>query len=313
MLIKNHPLLKDSVILPTEPLEEFVTIIRVWIENLLPGGIIYGQQRSGKSQAVKYLIKHSEQLLGAKIPVAQMSMWHPTPTSTSENRFFGEILAALNYAAANSQTAAIKRFRIVSQILDEVHANNEHRFILFIDEAQLLSTSQLRYLMDIHNQLKMQDVRLICILVGQPELKILKEDLVTRGEKHLIARFMIASHRFTGMTSSKQLSKVMKSLDTPYKSIKGNEVSVTESFSPKAYANGFRIHLYADLIWETIISALEGENINLGKELPMQPVTAFLRLLMIEISHRDEADFEITEALIEKVLGTVSLQFIDLI
>jgi len=74
----NHPVDRDAAILPTHPMEEFINEIREWLESRITGGIVWGNQRIGKTQAVRYLIANGEQLLGAPIPMGLFSAWDPT-------------------------------------------------------------------------------------------------------------------------------------------------------------------------------------------------------------------------------------------
>ena len=308
----NNTLDNDFTIFPTKPLEDFVSVIRLWIDNLLPGGMVYGPQRAGKTQAIKYLRSHSEALLNAKIPTIFLSTWQPTPSSTTENRFFAEMLAALNYKLPDQGTAAIKRRRILSLIQEDVKERNEHRVVLFIDEAQWLTKEQLRYLMDIHNQLKINDIRLITILVGQPELVDLKKDFLSIGERHLIGRFMTATHRFNGMTGENELAKVLCALDESPINVEESEKTFTESFVPIAYAEGFRINSYSTLIWKTVTTEIEAGGGKSVRELPMQAVYALLRLLMKHLEKIDSKDLTLSKDVLDKKINDISVQLHDL-
>ena len=105
----QHPLLKDNAVLPTRALEEFVNTVRLWLDNLLPGSIVYGLPRVGKTQAIQFLMNNVKQMLGSPIPVSLISCWEYTYQGTTENRFFTELLHVLRYEMPKSGTAAIKR------------------------------------------------------------------------------------------------------------------------------------------------------------------------------------------------------------
>jgi len=55
----THPLLKDNAVLATRPLEVFINTINEWLENLIPGGVVWGYQRVGKTRAVRYLMNNA--------------------------------------------------------------------------------------------------------------------------------------------------------------------------------------------------------------------------------------------------------------
>lgn len=308
-----HPLLQDNAIFPTKALEDFINILRHWFDNLLPGGIVYGNQRIGKTQALRFLINNIEYCLGADIPVTFLSAWEPTPTSVTENRFFGELLYALGYAIPNSGTAGIKRRRAIDFIIDKTRAKREHRYLLLIDEAQWLSRSQLRYLMDVHNQLKFANIRLITILVGQPELLLMKNELRTLKERHLLGRFMTDSHEFQGLQNLDDLKRIMRSLDTESEFPKGSGCSYTKFFAPIAFEKGWRLEQHAEVTWRVLNEMLSTVGMTrLGEGLPMQPFTAYFIWLFLTIQRMDSSEFILNEGIIERGIYQVSIQFRDL-
>lgn len=310
---ENHPLFQDNAIFPTQPLEDFINTMRYWLDNLLPGGIVYGSQRIGKTQALRYLINNIEDSLGADIPVVFLSTWEPTPTSTTENRFFGEVLYALGYALPNSGTAAIKRRRAIDFIIEKTLDKKEHRFLFLIDEAQWLSRRQLRYLMDIHNQLKSSNIRLITILVGQPELLLLKNELRTLKERHLLGRFMTGTHEFHGLRTIGDLKKIMKSLDGEHENSNETGGAYTKFFAPCAYEHGWRLEEHADQTWRILNEILGREGITrIDDGLPMQPFTAYFIWLMRAIQKMDSPEFRLNDGTIERGLYQVAIQFRDL-
>jgi AAA domain-containing protein len=310
----QHPLFQDSAIFPTQPLEDFINTLKLWIDNLLPGGIVYGNQRIGKTQAIKYLINNSSECLGNEIPITLISAWEPTLSSTTENRFFSELLYAIGYALPNSGTAGVKRRRAIDFLIEKVLERREHRYLMIIDEAQWLSKNQLRYLMDIHNQLKIANIRLITILVGQPELLTLKQELRTSRERHLVGRFMTGSHEFHGMRNIDDLKRVMSALDSNSEYPIGSGCSCTEYFAPKAFSKGWRLEQHAEQTWKLLNEILNREKISRSSkvDLPMQPFTAFFIWLMRTIREMDSDELELHENIIEKGLYQVSIQFRDL-
>ena len=308
----THPLLKDHAVLVTRALEEFVNIINEWMENLIPGGMIWGYQRVGKTRAVRYLMKNCAQLFGRPIPMTLLSTWDPTFSALTENRFFGEVLRALGHAIPDSGTAASKRQRIISTIVDKCDECNEHRFLLFIDEAQWLHISQMNYMMDLHNQLAIQDIRLITILLGQPELMQRKNSIRTKKLRHLLGRFMALTHRFEGITGRSDFRILLHSLDVLSEYPEGSNISATESFIPLAYKQGWRLEAHTDQIWDVFEAACREHNVSYCKEWPMQGLIALLRHLLISLSEKDAPDLELDRADIEIGLDRFAIdQLVD--
>jgi len=209
----QHPIMRDAAILPTRAIEEFVNAINDWLDYLLPGAIVWGNFRTGKTQAVRYFLANIGDLLGSKIPAILLSSWDAENQPVTENRFYQEMLYALGYKLPESGTGAIKRRRVIDFMVERVREHREHRFLLFVDEAQWLTRKQFRCLMDLHNQLRMADVRLIVILVGQPELLEIKEGLRSSRQGHLVGRFMTCTHRFDGVVDYADVERMLGSLD----------------------------------------------------------------------------------------------------
>ena len=309
--IGHHPLMKDNAILPTRALEEFINTVRLWLDNLLPGGIVYGFPRIGKTQGIRYLMGNVEALLGSPIPITLISCWEYSASGTSENRFFTEMLNALGYELIASGTGAMKRRRVIDRMVERAAEVHEHRYLMLVDEAQWLSAAHYRFLMDLHNQLKMADIRLITLLVGQPELQEIRDDFRSAKKRHLLGRFMTASHHFTGVVGLPDFRRTLKALDGGSEYPIGSGVSFTQYFVPKAYGAGWRFANHADRIWQILDAVCRKENIPSTDELPMQPLTACFRWLLKTLNDIDTNDLEMTDALIEEAIYRVALLQIE--
>lgn len=302
-----HPLLRDAAIFPTRAVEEFVNAVKGWLDNLLPGAFVWGHPRIGKTQAIKYLRMNCRGLLGSPIPTAMMSCGESTVSATTENRFFGEMLRVLGYGLTGSGTAALKRHRVIAYMVERVREAREHRFLLFVDEAQWMSAAHFRFLMDLHNQLKLEEVRLVTVLVGTPELLKIKQDLRSAGENHLLGRFMAGSHHFRGAVGLPDFRRLLRALDQGCEYPENSGVSYTRFFLPKAFGAGWRLVKQTDRIWRQLHLAFRRENIPKTKELPMQALTALIRWLLEALSHLDDPTLELEDKLIDESIYRVAL------
>ena len=302
----QHPIIRDAAILPTRAIEEFVNVINDWLDYLLPGAIVWGNFRTGETQAVRYLLANIERLLGSRIPAFLLSPWDAENQPVTENRFYQELLYMLGYKLPESGTAAIKRRRVIDFMIERVREQREHRFLLFVDEAQWLTRKHYRCLMDLHNQLKIADVRLIVVLVGQPELLEIKEGLRSSRQGHLVGRFMTCTHRFDGVVDYADIDRMLRSLDEGSEYPAGSGISYTQYFVPLAFEAGWRIHKQAKRIWTTLTAICEREGLPRINELPIQAISALIRVLLRDLAEIDAPHLDLTEAIVEEAVYRVA-------
>ena len=165
--------------------------------------------------------------------------------------------------------------------------------------------------MDLHNQLKIADIRLITILVGQPELLTMKNDLRSSRQKHLLGRFMTATHQFEGVIGKQDFRRMNRALDSGSEYPDGSGCSYTRYFIPKAFGSGWRLLKHSDSIWKVLIEACRSEGIRKFKELPMQPLTALLRWLLQSLAEIDDVNLDLHRPLIEEAVYRVAISQIE--
>ena len=66
---KDHPLENNTVIFPAPAVKKCTNLIRSLSENYIPGAILYGSQRVGKTFALKYFVKHALKSYDISAPV----------------------------------------------------------------------------------------------------------------------------------------------------------------------------------------------------------------------------------------------------
>jgi len=309
--IARHPLQRDAATIPTKALEEFVNVIRDWMDARITGGVIWGNQRVGKTQAIRYLMANGQSLFGTSMPMSLFSAWDPTHTSLSERRFFGAVLEALGYADSTGGTAEVRRKRLIGLIADRVKSSGDYRFVLFIDEAQWLARVQLRYLMDLHNQLKISDIRLVCILVGQPELVDIHSSLRAEKQNHLLGRFMSASHQFKGVCSQSDFNRIATAFDRQSEYPANSGTSYTAFYVPIGFEHGWRLAAHAATIWTTLDRVLEVEKLPKCHEYPMQALMALLVWLLQTLRTEDCENVAMEVGMIEEGIYRYTLSQIE--
>ena len=302
-----HPIESEEAILPTHAIESLIEELMGWLDGRLTGAIVSGYQRVGKTHAIRYILKHGQEVLGVPIPMSLMNAWEPDKRGVTENRFFTEVLKSLGFSNPYIGNAGVRKQRSVDLIKDRVRCAKEFRFLFFIDEAQLLTLKQLRFLMDLHNELKLDNIRLIVILVGQPELAEMKIVLRKERQNHLLGRFMTASHQYNGLHKERDLKRLCLALDEQSEYPADSGISYTAHYVPIAFKAGWRLKKQSPEIWRVLNAVCRQEHIPSLAELPMQAVMAVLVWLLQALADQDHTELVLERALIEEAVYRVAL------
>ena len=217
------------------------------------------------------------------------------------------MLTATGYALPDSGTAIRKRNRLIEFMVGHARAAKEHRYILFIDEAQWLADVQFHYLMDLHNQLKLRGVRLITVLMGQPELLSRREDFRSADKHHILGRFMAAVHHYTGVVDRADFHRILTALDEHSEYPEGSGISYTAYFVPEAFTTGWRMAAQTEIIWDTLQQVLRQEKVGVLKEVPMQAMMALVRMLLRVLGDLDEGQLTLSPRQVEDAIYRVAI------
>jgi Cdc6-like AAA superfamily ATPase len=164
----SHPIETTRYLLPTPSIDTSYDAVLQWIENRVPGGMIYGKPRLGKTRAIQYLSRLLAEKFGVNFPVVIVPCRdYKIP---SETTFFEDLLRAAGHALYKSGKAAAKRDRLIEYLSEKVELSLQNRLVIVLDEAQKLHEQQYKWLIDVHNELDARDVATIVLLVGQDEL-----------------------------------------------------------------------------------------------------------------------------------------------
>lgn len=158
----SHPIDTTRYLLPTPSIDKLYKAVLQWIENRVPGGIIYGKPRFGKTRAIQYLTRLLTHKFGANLPI--MILLCRDYRIPSETTFFEDLLRTAGHTLYRSGKAAAKRDRLIEYLTEKVEFSSQNRLILFIDEAQKLHEHHYKWLIDLHNELDARDVAMIVLL-----------------------------------------------------------------------------------------------------------------------------------------------------
>lgn len=299
----KHPVELHDYTVPTRSIEEMVNAIYQWADIHLPGAIIYGTPRLGKTTAILYFIQNINEIMGAPIPAYIYSC--SEKSNNGEGRFFEDLLYAVNYGLAESGTIAKKRRRFIQFLIEEAKLSTENRVILFIDDAQWLNEMHYKTLMDVHNQLKLRKVDLITILVGQPELLEVRNAYLASSQLQLTARLMANTYRFHGIRSLRDVKRILKAFDMESEYPEGSGWSFTRFFVPIAFENGWRFADQSQLIWQSFKEIRKDHGMEKLVEIPLEPFTELINFLLREIADDDGKNIVLDVKTIKKAIGYV--------
>ena len=170
----THPIETGDYIIATPPVCRLYDTVKGWIEDRVPGAMIVGKQRFGKTWASKYLV----QALAQDCGVPLFGIVCRTCRLSNENAFWEDLLSGVGHAITTGKPKA-KRDRLTEFLAERARANNKKRVVLLLDEAQKLHEIHYHWLVDLHNALDKRSVATTWLLFGQEELRHQKEVCVT--------------------------------------------------------------------------------------------------------------------------------------
>lgn len=234
--------------IPTKSILDLQTKVEQWLSTNECGAIIYGESRVGKTRAIRYISTHLKNTYGSQLPIYNLCA---TDHVSTQKTFYSTLLTAMGHEDAHKGTAVQMRQRIVNRIIINALDTKNRRAILFVDEAYLLSEKEYIWLIDIYNELNLNDILLTVFLFGTQELKQQKRGYIIAGKKQIVNRFMVWEFEFLGITSQRDATICMSSIDKPFKIDEYDEdIILSKLFFPMAYEEGKRLSSYAEELWK---------------------------------------------------------------
>ncbi len=292
----EHPVLTTKYILASEAIEVLLNDVCTWVTARQAGAIVYGKQRLGKSRAIQYIYSNLSFYLGQKIPVILFQT--KTDTKITESTFFGQLLQSENHAFAKRGKGADLRDRYIEYLFQLAKSLNQDVLVFICDEAQKLKEIQYGWLIDIYNELDARGVKMLVILVGQPELMAQRSAYIQTRQLQIVGRFMTHIHEFHGLSSLEHVDRVLKCYDDGSEWPKDSGVTYTQHFLPKAYSNRWRLWQQSKIIWDCLRDAKQNAGLGPLKQISMQAFTQVIATILINASDNDSIDFSLKKDMI---------------
>jgi hypothetical protein len=291
--VKTHPLVRKNYVLPTPSIDGFYERVRKCITYGMPGSMLYGHPRFGKTHAIRYV----RNMLAAEFPhIVALSFLCWGSTGRSENSFFSHFLQTAGHAQAHTGSNSRKRWRLHNKLLERVERSGENLLILFADEAQNLAIHEYGWLRDVYNELELSGIRLLVFLIGQPDLRNQKSALQESGQTQIVGRFMTHEIPFRGLLSVHDVATCLAGYDESCFP-PSSDWTYTRFFLPQAYEAGFRLVSQATALWAAFLEAHDAARFTFELELPMQYFTLAVELLLLQHAQHDRSDYRISPAM----------------
>lgn len=288
----NHPVVEQKYIVPTPSIEEMYLRVKKLIRLRTPGGIMFAHPRFGKTYGIRYVMS----VLKEDYPKAVMlSFGCQMKKHHSEDAFFSVLLTAAGHPGALTGTITKKRAKLTDKIMELVDRSGHNWFVVFADEAQRLDIIEYEWLRDVHDELERRGVRMITLLVGQPDLLNQKSAFRIGRQTQIVSRFMIDEMQFRGLQTPDDLATCLAGYDEACFPVK-SDWCYTRFFLPAAYSTGFRLVNQAAVLWEAFLEAHQSARFEHAPEIPMQYFTRSVEIALLENAEHDDYNFVLTPA-----------------
>lgn len=265
-------------IIDTKGIFELENEIKRWMRMACPGAIIYGRPRIGKTRALHHLAKKLKEDNGNTYPVI---IWDITDHPSTEKNFYTSLLLAIGIQDFSRIESALNlKTRLLNYLILAANENPRREVTILIDEAWKLSIKDFTWLMDIHNILNHNNIKICVLLFGTQELRQLKTSLRNIGQQQILERFMVKEYEYHGIQSIEEMYLCLRAFDE-VRMVSNDEIisslSLSEFYFPDAEKNCFAD--LTELFWEGFSKQSLMSNMK-EPDIPMYYlVQAFIMLL----------------------------------
>lgn len=280
----SHPIEAVNYLIHTPSIELLWRDIYSWLKRKSTGGLIYGGQRFGKSEAINYIMdllknQYNEYFIAFTIPAIDLK-------KATETQFFSQLLKYTNHQLYQNGTSYAKRQRLLNYlILCSQKKFSNKLVVFFIDEAQQLNDSHFQNLVDIQNELRISNVFSSIFLVGQPELKSMVVAFQNSEKMQIVSRFMSRQHEFRGMRNVSDIEHCLNIYDNIAVYPDGSGWTFSRYFAPNAFEQGWRILSDAKIIWKVFSDLRLTHKLPVKDEIPMAFFSTTIETLYLEIAN----------------------------
>lgn len=286
---KSHPVERKKYVLSTPSISALSTFIEDSLD-LNTGAIMVGPSRFGKTKAIEYISREMRETYGNEIKVYSKTeaRYHKIP---SEKGFFESLLKGVGHSILTGDPHSL-RDRLFKFIIPEAKEISASKIVLFIDEAQNWGITELKWLVEVGNEVVHNDLEFIVFLVGEPDLIDNRELYEATGGNKVVNRFMTRTFQFSGIRNLKDMEYILEGYDeTEYP--KGSGYSYTRYYCEKYFDMGWRIKHESGKLLQAFKEIRKSKNLPVLQEIPIvHVVRAVERLLLKTELKKDGFSYE---------------------
>lgn len=292
--VELHPVCNQRYLIPTFSIGETYALVLKVIRRRDSGLVIWGHTRYGKTWAMLYC----QQCLVQDYPDFPVVIYNAKrEVSATKGNFYDSLLAVVGHKQWHDTVSISKKhLRLVNFMEQAALKDSRQVFILFMDEAQRLHQQHFDWIKDIYNDLRLKGVTLLPILVGQQQLLDQKKTFLKTGVEGeaIVNRFMLYEHSFRGIRDKEDFATCLGFFDsTPYPI--NSSWTFTKFFVPQAYANGFRLAHFTDILWDAFCDAYQELKVKSRMEIPMQYFSKTIEIILRDSVDLDQPGYTITK------------------
>ena len=250
-LYEDHPVVRNTAMIATRPVQEAYEIVARAIVHHDPGTCLIGEFRMGKTFTLIKIAQTLEQTFPG-LPVGRVNAkGHDKP---SERVFYTDLLTDYNHRGARTGTTSDRRTRVLHLLRAHAAQLSSNRYLLLVDEGQNWGEAELQVLRDLSNDLQRLGVDMVTVMFGHPELHNIRTRLLGRGRTDLIGRFLLTPRAFRGLRNCDELTHCLQAYDEAeqHEFPEGSGLSYSAFFLPQAWDCGWRLADEGPRFWKAI-------------------------------------------------------------
>lgn len=283
-LVETHPVMRDEHLVLTGPIEELYREVRRVILLREPGCFISGPSGIGKTSALRAIVPMIRDR-SPTLPIFTLNM--VTQGGVSIRGFFKHLLSTICHKDRSGETEDL-RDRIITAIEVDAVASGCGMAVMLVDEAQVMSIADFRFLKDVSNDLAKHRVQLITILMAEsPAFGEVIASLKRERATDLVSRFTMRSVEFRALNSESDIRLILKSIDEQIFP-KERGIRWTEFFLPNAFTAGFRLEAETPLLLHALEAACS-RTLNGVKVFPARQLFVAIRAFLVDNAAHDSA------------------------